>query len=162
MDAFSEDFTTVRCHRTCRWCVTQWRSRSCFSSSQVTRKIRSPQTIGEAWPLPGMGVFRECFYWHSIRSGYSFPARTVSRGPRQPGQFSAERFRLRMSNANRTDLRMGAVCGWVGYAQSHLTHGAKYDIMHVGALQGIAQGQGIGSRQEHGPIGAIGWATSVR
>src|SRR5262245_30281558 len=66
-------------------------TRSCVASTQATTNTQSFQTIGEAWPLPGVGIF------HTRLSPVSPFQRTGTlesrlvpspRGPRQPGQFS--------------------------------------------------------------------------
>jgi hypothetical protein len=56
----------------------------------VTIKIRSFHTIGEACPLPGIGVFQVMFCVLLHLTGTFFSLLVPSPlGPRQPGQFSA-------------------------------------------------------------------------
>jgi hypothetical protein len=58
-------------------------------STAVVKKIRSPQTIGDEWPRPGIGVFQRTFFSvHSVGTSAAvempWPA-----GPRQPGQLAS-------------------------------------------------------------------------
>src|SRR5690606_17907327 len=70
--------------------ATQNSRRSFFSSTQEVRKMRSPQTTGEEWPVPGMAVFQVTFSVSDHFRGKPFSALVPSpRGPRQAGQFSA-------------------------------------------------------------------------
>ena len=60
----------------------------------VVRKILSPKTMGEEWPLPGMGAFRQCFRICSIAGDAGFTAVAVAGGPRHMGHSSAHRHRM--------------------------------------------------------------------
>jgi len=72
-------------------------SRCCFSFRAVTRKMRSSQTIGEACPLPGSGVFHSRFSVVLQVTGTFFSMLVPSpRGPLQPGQFSAKAAALKV------------------------------------------------------------------
>src|SRR5215470_12416845 len=65
---------------------------SCMTSpsSAVVRKIRSPQTIGEEWPRPGMAVFHFtfCVGVHTVGRPVSGEMPWLS-GPRHCDQFAA-------------------------------------------------------------------------
>jgi len=65
-------------------------TRLCFWRSTPTRNSLLFQTIGEACPACGVGIFQTIFVFASQRTGMLF-SRLVPfpRGPRHPGQFSA-------------------------------------------------------------------------
>src|SRR6185295_7974827 len=57
-------------------------------SSAVVRKIFLPQTIGDEWPSPSIGVFHLTFFVSLHSSGSPFSADTPwPSGPRHCGQF---------------------------------------------------------------------------
>src|ERR1044072_3068025 len=57
-------------------------------SRAVVRKIFLPQTIGDEWPKPSIGVFHLTFFLSLHSSGRPFSADTpCPSGPRHSGQF---------------------------------------------------------------------------
>src|SRR5262249_32312092 len=83
--------STVRCQRI----LPSWRSRQssslfCSFSKQVVTKTRSPQTMGEECPLPGIAAFQRMFSFSVQWIGTAVSLLVPSpRGPRHCGQFSA-------------------------------------------------------------------------
>src|SRR5690606_10494859 len=57
-------------------------------SMAVVRKMRLPQTTGDEWPRPGMGVFHRMFDVSQVTGNAVSLDTPVPRGPRHPGQFS--------------------------------------------------------------------------
>lgn len=76
--------------------------RSCLSSRQVERKMRSLITMGEEWPLPGMEVFQRMFsvLFH-LRGRFFSEEMPSPLGPRQAGHSSAKRKLDKDKNAVR-------------------------------------------------------------
>src|SRR5436305_4869303 len=57
----------------------------------VVRKMRSPQTTGQEWPRPGIGVFQRTLvpaFTSQVTGGFCPSATPVAFGPRNDGQFS--------------------------------------------------------------------------
>src|SRR5258706_720199 len=82
---------TTRCHRIAPDLRSRHTTvRSSLSSMAVSRKIRSPHTIGDEWPRPGISVFQTtllvALQWTGTFDSTLDPS---PRGPRQHGQFSA-------------------------------------------------------------------------
>src|SRR5207248_2071232 len=79
---------------------------------QLVTKTRSPLTIGEEWPLPGISVFQRRFSPLSAPlnfRGTPFSVEVPSpRGPRQPGHSSAQTAVVRQSAKAREKDRIMA------------------------------------------------------
>src|SRR5262249_22696575 len=86
-------------------------------SKQLVTNTRSPQTTGDEWPIPGMGVFQRTFSSLPHFSGTFVSADVPSpRGPRQPGHSSADsgiaqKVQRKGSSADRTVI--GQLRGFV-------------------------------------------------
>src|SRR5262249_697696 len=107
-------------------------------SWQVVTNTRSPQTMGDECPLPGMGVFQRIFSVLLQRRGTLVSSDVPSpRGPRQPGQFSArvgagmQRKARQVRMRGMRSLRRGSRAGLLSQLNHELTkirkraHGGK-------------------------------------
>ena len=86
--------------------------RFCSSSRQVVTKMRSPQTMGEEWPLPGMGTRQKTLsvllQWVGMSVSSEVPSPC---GPRQLGQSAAKdaaRWHERLTEREGDVLRLMA------------------------------------------------------
>jgi hypothetical protein len=65
-------------------------TRALLSGRYVVTKTRSPQTTGDEWPFPGIGIFQATFSVPLQRVGTSVSAERPSPcGPRHMGQSAA-------------------------------------------------------------------------
>src|SRR6185369_1915370 len=99
--------TTFSQRRAPSFALRQRSFRSPLFSRHVVTKIRSPQTTGDEWPLPGSGIFQRTFSVALHLTGKPVSSDVPSRlGPRQPDHSSGPAWASVPSARRRTKTLM--------------------------------------------------------